>query len=337
MEDLVNVLSKDTGIIPYPGEPEKLYKCRLIYSAICEWMRYVTQDLQGGKTHSKSKNYIMSRCSEILEAFLEYEPMCASWFYVEDDNSVSPAVNNIRRKMINAGELIEIGDNKHLTVPSYKEYNCAFGFSRIVGFNKTGDVQSLVGITRIMKNHEGKNDLFVISHYDLFQFIEWMYEKGEWTVCNDLNQFEFFDMTSSKIPSQSWVDKPIKSMEKHIGRVTLYNGYHEYWLLRYNNGRWSCKVVEKILQEYKEERRIILGLRKVNHNNMQAEFEYNAQVIILRLFCRLPIREEVILDTYAWPLNFFNDKLNYVIPYKIWDTIKEILTKDLGIELREKR
>ena len=339
MDDLVSVLSKDMGIIPYPGESSQYYKCRLIYSAVCEWMRYATQDSMGKKSHSRSKHYILSRCSEVLNAFLECEPTCRVWFLDEnaEDDSVSNAIRCIREKMICAGELVEVGVNKHVTVPEYQEIDCTLGYTRIFGFNRKKDAISMVGITRIKQNLEEKNAFFEGNHYDIEEFINWTYEKGEWSICDSIDRFEFFDITSKRIPSESWIDKPIKTFERHLGRITLFNGYHEYWILKYQDGRWSSRALESILQDYKEERRILLGLRELYGNNMKAEFEYKAPIVILRLCCRLPLREEIVLDTFAWPLRGYNDKLYYVVPYKLWDTIKLFLTKDLGIVLKEKR
>lgn len=338
MSELVNVLSKDMGVSPYLGESSQNYKCRLIYSAICEWMRYATQDKYGDENSSKSKHYLLSRCTEILNGFLEYEPECRIWFEDEDsdEKTVANAIRSIREKMIRSGELVEVTEKKHLTVPRYNEINCALGYSRLYGFSEQPEQVSMVGITRIKQSN--KNDSFEqLNHYDLEKYLHWIFERGEWVVCDDIERFEFFDITSKRIPSQSWIDKPIKSFERHIARITLYNGYHEYWVLKYLDGKWYCRALETVMQEYKEERRILLGLKKIYGNTMKAEMEYKAPVILLRLFCRLPVKEEIILDTFAWPLTGYNDKVCYVVPYKLWDSIKEYLTDDLGIEIKEKR
>lgn len=336
MDSLLSVVASDTGIFPYQGEAEDLYKSRLIYSSVCEWMRYTTQDSMIEKKYSKSKQYVLNRCSEILKAFLDCEPECKSWFFESDNDSIINTVQTIRQKMIDSGELVEVGEKNYLSVPQYEEIMCALGYARIVGFGTAHQQKNNIGITRVIKVKKGGNRFFNDNHFDIEEYIEWSYKKGQWSDILDLDKFEFFDMTSKKVPSQSWIDQPIKSQERHLGRINLYNGYYEYWLLKYRDGQWYGRVMEEILHIFKEERRILLGLRKQNRNNMWADYEYKRTAIILHLHCRLPKREEILLDTFAWPLNNFNDKINYVISVKIWDSVKELLARDLGIDIKEK-
>ena len=107
-------------------------------------------------------------------------------------------------------------------------------------------------------------------------------------------------------------------------------------MLKFENGEiFICKL-EELLAEGKEERRVILGLRKMYQNQMNALYEHKGSVILLNLFCRLPLREERILETYCWPERSFDDKLNYLVPIKVWDEIKGLFENGLGIRLKEK-
>lgn len=111
---------------------------------------------------------------------------------------------------------------------------------------------------------------------------------------------------------------------------------HEYYLVKNKMGTWyNCKL-STFLTEYKEERRIILGLRKKYGNKMTGIYSMMESVVILNLFCRLPLKEQVIIETFCWPLEGLNDRLNYVVPIKLWSEIKDLIANDLGIELKEK-
>lgn len=338
MNELMRVMSNDMKIMKYPGESSYCYKARLIYSAICEWMRISTQDKYGEDNNSKSKQYLLARCSEVLRGFLECEPECLKWFIDEDqvDKIITNSVRSIREKMICAGELVEVGEHRHVTVPHYTTVICTHGYSRIYGFLKERVSVSMVGITRIMPDSKEDKGSIECNHYDIGEFIEWVYERNDLSLCDDISKFEFFDIRGKRIPSESWIDRPNKDLNRHLGRITIINGSYEYWILKYMNGQWYGKAIEGILQDYKEERRILLGLRSLYGTRIQAEVEYKSPVVLLRLFCGLPLREEIILDTYAWPRTRYNDKVRYVVPCEVWDLIRAYLNKDLGIEIRER-
>lgn len=338
MNELIRVMSNDMKIVKYPGEPSSYFKSRVIYSAVCEWMRFSTQDKYGASYYSKSKHYLLSRCSEVLKGFLECEPECLKWFIDEEkgDKTITNSVRSIRERMISAGELVEIGEQRHVTVSQHMTVRCTPEYSRIYGFTTKSESTSMVGIARIKPGSKDDKGGVDRNHYDIREYIEWIYEREELPRCDDISRFEFFDIRSKEIPSKSWIDKPDKDMSRQLGRITIINGYHEYWILKYINGKWYGKSLEGVLRDYKEERRILLGLRLLYGKQMKAEVECKSTVMLLRLFCGLPLREEIILDTYAWPMTIYNDRCRYVIPCEIWDLIRLYLTKDLGIEIKEK-
>lgn len=74
----------------------------------------------------------------------------------------------------------------------------------------------------------------------------------------------------------------------------------------------------------------------IRSREISASIILQSKAQLLRLFCGLPLREEIILDTYAWPMTRYNDKVRYVVPCEVWDLIRAYLNKDLGIEIRER-
>lgn len=324
-------------ISPYTDEMHKYFIGRLFYSGLVQWLRVATQDELYGENVSKSKVYLLNRGREVLSHLVLTIPESEDYFLnAEGEFIVDEVVKDLREKMILAGELIETGEQKKVTVPKYSEEECSLGYNRIRGFGDSEEKYDYIGITRICNNQKSEEGKIIKNRVDCLEFLEWLYSNAAWTELKDPNQYEFFNPTINKSPYQSWNDKPSKSKEYHIGRLSLYNGLYEYWLVKYRNGSWCHAPFSSVLHEFKEERRIYLALRKKYNNTINANYEYKGKVVILNLFCRLPIKEEILLDTFGWPLKRFNDKLNYVISYKVWDGIKDVLETDLGINMREK-
>lgn len=333
----MEAMRKDMRIFPYSDETQKYFIPRLIYSAISQWLRVATQDELYGENTIKSKVYLLNRGREILTHFIIAFPEAEDYFLNTNSKFiVDEVIKDIREKMFSAGELTEVGQQKNVTIPQYFEEGCSLGYSRIIGFCDTETRYYYVGITRIFENNKSQNYRIEDDRMDCLDFLEWIYKNAMWTQCENSNQLEFFDSTINKAPYQSWSDKANKSIEHHIGRIGLYNGLYEYWLLKYKDGKWYQAPFSSVLREYKEERRVFLALRKKYKNSINASFEYKGKVVLLNLFCRVPIKEEILLDTFCWPQKRFYDKLNYVVPYKIWDGLKVILETNLGLDLREK-
>ncbi|SDB53956.1 hypothetical protein [Butyrivibrio sp. INlla16] len=332
MSNLIDTMAKDMRIYPYQGESREKYYCRLAYSATAHWFRYLTQD-NNIDSHYKSKQYILSRGKEILYAISESIPEYQTWIYQEGIESIEDAVRIIRENMLLTGELVEVNDNSRITIPEYKKTPCGMSLKRIVGISENKDICEFVGLTRIQNSNEDNENKEKIV---LSDFLNWIYKTAKWNICGNINDYEIFDVTSIKAPYQSWSDRKNKAISDHLGRLSLFNGMHEYWLLKYDDGEWYSAPLSPILTELKEERRIILALRQRHNNPMRASYIYRNQVILLTMYCRLPLREERYLTTYCWPANYLTDKLNYIVPFKMWDQVSELLSNELGIILKEK-
>lgn len=336
---MVEAIQRDMHIFPYNSEPSSHYFGRLVYSALSHWIRFFVMDKTSEKTDSKSKAYILSRGKEILKGFIECLPECAQWISEDGkaiDDRVLEMVIDVRNKMILGGELVELVTKSNVGLPVGMMQPCVNGIVRLFG-EISGAKSQTVGIARIMEDiHTGVISIDFSAIIDIDDYVMNLYKKAKWSKVDDLANYEIFNSMSKRAPYQSWEDYLNKSKKFHLVRISLYNDLHEYYLLQFDNGEiYVCKL-EALLAEGKEERRIILGLRKMYDNQMVAFYEYKGAVILLRLFCRLPLREERILETYCWPERSFDDKLNYVVPLRVWDEIKRLLEIGLGIRLKEK-
>ena len=328
MTGLLNVMQKDMHIYPYRDEQSDLYTCRIIYSALSHWIRCAILDNSEEKKY-KSKSYILNRGITQLKGFLEYFPNCHKWF-ITDESEIKDSVIAIRERMINSGELVIDCDNLGLWLPSQNIMDCFSGIDRVVGINSY-DGCYFTGLTRIKRNKKSIGKEYLKSIINLDEYLRFFYESDNWVECSDIEKYEMFNPLSKDAPYKSWIKTPIKSIKYHIGRLSLYNDYHEYYLFKFENGKWYNYKFNSEMIEGNEERRIILGLRKKYNNQIKVKYEHFDSVVLIHLKCRMPIFEESIIETYSWPLNNIEDKLNYVIPVIIWDNLKCILEQNLGM------
>lgn len=335
--ELIAQLRKELKINPYEGEISTYYKCRLIYSALAEWLRFAVFDKTTDDYFCKSKAYILSRGIEVLSSFIGSSVELQQWF-LEDEKGVHELdnpVREIRNRMLLAGEYFELLPSHDLTIPLTERININDYFDRLIGISidSISDPIKYVGVTKLVKMQGVKK---IYDDFSLEQYMMWVLKKSVWNPINDIDGFEFFDANSKKAPYKSWVDFPAKGIDYHLGRITLYNGLNEYYLFKRNKeGEWVNSQLQDLLSETKEERRIILGLRMMCNNKAVAKCKINGDIIELKLSCRMPIKEEILIETYCWPLRYYKDKLNYIVPIEVWPNIKQMLEMSLGMKIEE--
>ena len=330
-------LRKDLQINAYEGDLSSHYECRLIYSALAEWLRFAVFDETTDDSFSKSKAYILGRGIEILSSFVGSSTALRQWF-LEDEKGIhefNEPVREIRNRMLLAGEYFELLPSHNLSIPASKRLNLNGYFDRLIGIVDESLLSSIkyVGVTKLIKT-QGRKQSY--KDFSIDEYMDWILKKSKWNSVNDFEGFEFFDAYSKKAPYKSWVDFPIKGMNYHLARLSIYNGFHEYYLFKKNiKGEWLNSQLQDWLSETKEERRIILGLRKECNNKAVAKYRFNREIVELKFFCRLPIKEEIFIETYCWPLRYYKDKLNYIVPIEVWPNIKHKLEVNLGMETEE--
>ena len=332
-------MAKDMQIKRYTGELQSNYVGRIVYSALCHWMRYSVLDETTQNYDRKSKAYILNRIREILCIMIEAFPECKKWILkdLKNPNDIDELVRELRDKMLVAGELMEIDDSHNIGLPTYGKNYCSQYYDRIVGLSNEICLSKYVGITRIVQkegNYENSNNTDIIG---IDGYLEWIFQSGTWNECHNLDEFEFFNPHIKRPPYQSWSAIIPKDDKRILARLTLYNGLHEYYLIWKRQDKILNSVIPSVLADWKEERRILLALRKEKGNSISATYENRDSVYILNLYCGLPIREQNILNTYCWPLDSMDDKYNYVVPDLVWEDIKKLIEEGLGIELKEKR
>jgi len=339
--EIINQISTDLKIKTYEGEPVYEYHSRILYTALAQWMRYSILDKTNNDMNGniKSKKYILRRGMGILDNFISLYPMCYKYFYPEDGKGIPKKrpIEELRKKMLNCGELLEINPKGYVTLPTNYQKPIFSGITREYGINN--DASSLyIGVTKIIKETERKFiDLNIVDPND---YLNWLNSKSNWEVYKNPDDFSVFNPRLKRIPSNSWV----KYVDYHIindkvllaRRESRLNGMKfDYFLLKKDEaGNTYISRLNSILCDWKEERRIILALRNQLNNNIEAVVRDFGAVKILRLYTRLPLKEEIILDTFCWPRKDIFNKIEYTVSIEIWEYINEIL-KSINIVIKE--
>lgn len=341
MEDnLVFTIAKDTKIKPYDGELQEEYLGRLVYSAMGHWLRVITLDTgnQDGALRTKSKSYVFSRGTEILNNMILAMPECRKWFwnsYNELQRKEEHPVRILRERMLNAGELIETDLKNNIGTPREYKKPLIENYERVLGLGSTiNSDEFYIGVTRMKKSSTawcGENTIV-----NSCEFLNWLKRTAKWETINNISEYEFFQPLSKAAPYKSWTNifPNMKSGDIVLGRIKHFNDLYEYYLLKVEDNQIYIHKLSSVLNEFKEERRILLALRKISGNVMKSRAEVKKEVVILKLFCRLPLVEERIFETYCWPQKCINDKINYVVPIILWSYFRTIL-EALQIEVKE--
>lgn len=333
--ELLQRISNDLSIKQYDGELRPYFESRLVYSAFAEWMRFMIFDNTTENHEQKSKKYILNRGQEILSSLISSSYPLQQWFC--DDESGTPnykkVIKEMRNRMTKAGEYIELLPSNDLSLPAYQSMQVNEEYKRIVGINplKSNKNLKFVGITRL-EQEIGEPSTTI--NFTLHQFINWIFNNAQWSEIKDVSKFEFFNPFSKSAPYKSWGDFPSNRCEHYLGRITLYGKIHEYYLFQKKHDVcWYVSPIANELCEKKEERRIILGLREEYNNQAIVKCKEFNNCVELKLPCRIPIREESVIETFSWPQRYYLDKLNYIVPIEVWSYIKNMIEENLGMKV----
>ncbi len=331
-------MAQDMQIKRYAGEVQSNYTGRIIYSALCHWMRCAVMDETTQKYDRKSKAYVLGRIRELLVIMSEAFPASQKWIFKDLKNPVDSddLIRELRDKMLEARELLEVDELRNIGLPAYEKHYCTDAYDRLTGLSEEIIRPEYVGITRVVRRKQDNENRISVDKIAIDEYIDWIYAGASWNECHNLEDFEFFNPFSTRPPHRSWTNVVSNSEKKILARLTLYNGLHEYHLINKEYDKYWNSPIAPVLAEWKEERRVLLALRKKVGNAMQATYDKRDSVYLLNLYCGLPLKEQVIIDTYCWPLNSMDDKYNYVVPGFIWEDIKNIIRDSLGIDLKEK-
>lgn len=226
-DQLIKNIRNDLKISQYDGEDRTNYYCRILYSAIAEWLKMSILDKTNENSKYKSKLYLRLRGEEILKSFLQIFPECYDYFYKDSDSSTKNPINIIREKMISNGELIET--NEGITLPSGKIHIPNSSYIRIVGVTYENVFSS--GITKL------KNEIYEIETKQVKlnneNFFKTYFKKMKWDILSTFDDFEYINPKLNKPPYKCWqsVDS-LKEHTIHLSRLYVNDYLYDYYWIK---------------------------------------------------------------------------------------------------------
>ncbi len=337
--NLLDKMSSDMHIAPYLNENKESFACRVIYSALAEWMRFfVLDENETGIVLPKSKVYMLKRGQEIISSLLEVFPECKPWFIDKEsqDNTYKEFVSSFRENMIQTGELI-CDDENHVHLPSLSFIAYGDDVDRVIGYlGKFTGIQAASGITRIAEQSDDNNSIIKREHIyetlDVYSF----FDKACWTKCDSIEPYEFFIPQLKASLYNSWDRKPDNVSKFYLARIQIFNSINEFYILKRENTSWYVQRLNDVMVSMKEYRRIMLWLRNQAGNPMELYYTFHDNLVVINRFCRFPLNEESVMKAFGWPIgNDYADEMQFAVPIEIWPSISKIIS-GIDIEIKER-
>lgn len=339
--DIFAAMRRDLKVRRYPGEEMDFYYARLLYSGMAFWLKTATLDkdiLQIEEEAGASKSHVLLRCERVLNEFLEMYPFLQKWYYT-DSKSENP-VDIMRHRMLQAGELMEIGFKTNITIPAYQEYGLTKDISITRGLKqdfRRGISSGLAWLTmnRTSSIYSIEDKIFKLPNTDALNYLERFVNEVSWEKRIGTENIELFDASIKKSLSNGWRnDFNLKEGEVTVARRNIrYNDY-EYYLIKKANNQEYLHSIDEYLKSQNEVRRLLYGLRMKANNPIKAKVKnYEDEGIIeLHLYSKLPQKEENVLLQLGWPQKNINDTNNLIFIEETWGCISEVL-KNLDIQM----
>jgi hypothetical protein len=153
---------------------------------------------------------------------------------------------------------------------------------------------------------------------------------------SEINEWMFFNPThKSKNNYSAWGNSlPNEFNEIVLCRMPINKNGYEYYLLKPQSN--LMHKIDPFLKEQGVHIRIMYALREMANNSVIAKITRYSDHIYLKLFAHLPTKEQILLESYAWPNCHINDKLCWTMYDYIWEYIKPHF-QTIGIKIVEEK
>lgn len=334
--DILNTIVKDLKMVKCRDESNYLYHARIVYSAMAMWIKTTALDSNISDditTNGASKKHVFERCSRVLNDIVSIEPSIRPWFFdeFEEDSSAttkSHPVNIIRERMLQAAELIETGFNSDVAVPCWNVIPLSKNFTRLIGIPSNSYPYSAksAGITWIDENiiaefYEQKMPSAAEQTIKYFSITNW-----ERAISDERKEYFDPSILESSL-YKGWTTKRPSKIAFCLSRRDLGNHLYEYYAEKTIDEVQVIHKIDEYLIERNEHRRFLYGFRKLVDNPVCAYFTKYDGFIKLHLCAHLPLEEEIIIHTLAWPVQYITDELNWLIPSSVWSIFMMILNQ----------
>lgn len=332
--DLLQTIALDLGIMRFSTESDTQFNNRVIYSAMACWIKAASQDqpIDGDRSEGVSRRHIHDRCNRILSGFLCRYHSSEPWFAVEDSNN--DAVGLLRSRLLQHQELINVGFNTNVALATTSYVSLSAGLEVIHGMLfHPGAWYNGIALTRqpiSAENIEASEITPIGSWFDAYVKTAW-WEPFDVSKEEGLEYFNTRRITSNMY--KCWEVVAPKTKDKYmIVRRSVNVGSHEYLII--NTQKNEMHRIDSVLHEFGEHRRFMFGLRDAANNPVPVQIVKYQDHVHLKMRTYLPAKETQLLETFAWPHNSINDRLEWDMSISVWDYVGSFLSA-LGMEIRE--
>lgn len=333
-KDLLQTAAVDLGISRYSTESDTQFNNRVIYSAMACWIKAVCQDQPVDVDRSKgvSRRHIHDKCTSILSAFLRRYHSSKPWFSAEDQNN--DAVGLLRSRLLRHQELINVGFNTNVALSTACYIRLSDSLEAIRGMLFHPDARyNGIALTRepVSPGESVTPDVTPVGlWFDAYVKAAW-WESFDASKEENLEYFNARRATSNMY--KCWETLIPKIQDKYmIVRRPVNVSSHEYLILNTQNNRMHR--IDPVLKDFGEHRRFMFGLRSAANNPVPGQIIRYQDHVHLKMRTYLPAKETQLLETFAWPHNSINDRLEWDMSIAVWNYIAPFLAA-LGMEIRE--
>ena len=328
-------MAHDLKINQYNEEHDDHYTSRVLYTALSCWLRVcILDETNVDVLGIKSKSYTLLRGSQILSDFLDVFPESREYFCKPDTKTVDlhDAVYEIRERMINSGEFLEVTSKSNLTLPKYKEHHICNDIFRVYGLSENPNEQFYFsGISKHIYKEELVEE---IPKFKTVSILDVLCKNAKWEDINDYSSYLIFNEKLNDAPYKCWQQTELKDNKVYLAKRKDYHTHFTFYLLKKDDKGTQISFIDELFANWEEEKRLILELRYLAGNQAKVKVIKKDIVRIIKLPTRLPQKEKIILNTYCWPKMAIYDSINYIVPNEVWNYIKSILI-DLKLDVEE--
>lgn len=329
---ILAAMAEDLKIEKYTAESDNRYCSRVLYSALACWIKAVSLDKTIGSNENDgvSRRHIYNRCKPILNQMLLRYPSSKSWFEVS--SQTDDPISLLRSRLIRHGDLLNVGFHTNLILSKEAIQPLSSSLASFIG-SLIVSAKAYSGIA-VIGSYESD-----YKHLDIQSSTTWLESYANdawWEQCERLDEgIQYYHASrKSKNNYSIWQStQPEKNAGVILARRSININAYEYFLLKIGE---TTKVhrIDPFLCEIGEHRRIMFALRSAARNNAPCKATLFQDHVHIQLWSFLPQKELLLLETYAWPYNTIEDKLEWDMPLQIWTCIKPTL-EALGLEITE--
>lgn len=337
MEDkLLCAMAADLGVDRYSDESEVEYCNRVLYSALACWVKASALDRPVSSMQTDvmgvSRRHILDKCTSILSEMLKRHPKSILWFQMEAETD-NP-VTLLRSRLIRHGDLLNVGFDTNLILAGANRIPLSGTLECLIG--KVLQIKTCYsGISMLHKPQEG----VLFEAESIMDAVTWFldYIKAAWWKKSEAidDSIQYFNAYKKSRNNYScWqFEQPESVNGLLLVRCVVNKNAYEYLLLRQGEYLQEHRIAP-FLQGIGEHRRMMISMRCLAGNKVPAQMFRCSDHVHLKLPIHLPQRESALLESYAWPHNSIEDKLEWDMAEEIWKFIEPHLT-GLGIKIME--